>query len=127
MINEIHFTLIEARETLKTVLPDIKSMIDVMQELKNMSLNIYRHPYFSGKPQNGEQYHPLELNVLKIVKRIRAKGIHIKNMETGLIDFPAIRKNGDEVFLCWMFGEDDISFWHNIQDGFAGRQSISTM
>jgi hypothetical protein len=47
----------------------------------------------------------------------------IKDINTGLLDFPAIR-DGREVYLCWKNGEGDIAYWHEIEDGFAGRQSI---
>jgi hypothetical protein len=50
-------------------------------------------------------------------------GVLIKDINTGLLDFPAIRDER-EVYLCWKFGEDDIAFWHEIEEGFAGRQSI---
>jgi hypothetical protein len=50
-------------------------------------------------------------------------GIHVKDLDTGLIDFSALR-DGREVYLCWRVGEDDIQFWHEVEAGFAGRQSI---
>jgi hypothetical protein len=61
------------------------------------------------------------------VKIITTKGILIKGIDDGLIDFPHIRENGDEVYLCWKVGEDKIEYWHNIPDGFAGRRSIEEL
>lgn len=50
--------------------------------------------------------------------------IQIKDLERGLIDFPAII--GDkEVFLCWEQEEDDIEFWHDLDAGYAGREKLS--
>ena len=49
--------------------------------------------------------------------------IQIKDIERGLIDFPAII--GDkEVFLCWEKDEDDIEFWHDLDAGYAGREPL---
>ena len=61
------------------------------------------------------------LNML--LHQIQDMGIYVKDLETGLIDFPALRE-GQEVYLCWKFGEESIEFWHEIDAGFAGRQSI---
>ena len=58
-----------------------------------------------------------------LIHSIQDLGILIKDINTGLIDFPAIKDN-HEVYLCWKYGEDDIQFWHEVADGFAGRQPI---
>lgn len=61
----------------------------------------------------------------QIVRQILATGAQIKDINTGLLDFPALR--GDrEVYLCWKVGEPEIGFWHEIEAGFAGRQSIDS-
>ena len=56
---------------------------------------------------------------------IYSLGVEIKGIEQGLVDFPAVRQNGEEVFLCWKMDEDDIEFWHSIEDGFQGRHHIN--
>jgi hypothetical protein len=54
---------------------------------------------------------------------INATGAQIKSLEEGLLDFPA--KRGDEdVLLCWKLGEDEIGFWHGVDEGFAGRRPL---
>ncbi len=57
------------------------------------------------------------------VRQILATGAQIKDIDTGLLDFPAWRE-GHEVYLCWKVGEDEIAFWHEVDAGFAGRQPI---
>ena len=62
--------------------------------------------------------------VLKsVVEKIAELGCQIKDLETGLIDFPTLYKDR-EVYLCWKLGESGISFWHYVEDGFRGRQAI---
>jgi hypothetical protein len=51
----------------------------------------------------------------------QCREILIKDLERGLIDFPAIL-GGREVFLCWERGEEDIEFWHELDSGYAGRE-----
>ncbi|HLW44181.1 MAG TPA: DUF2203 domain-containing protein [Candidatus Acidoferrales bacterium] len=55
--------------------------------------------------------------------RIHATGCVVKDLDAGLLDFPAILKN-EEVYLCWRVGEDRIRFYHRQDEGFAGRKPI---
>ena len=51
-------------------------------------------------------------------------GVQIKDFERGLIDFPAMR-DGKVVLLCWQLGEnEELSWWHDVDAGFAGRQPL---
>jgi len=59
----------------------------------------------------------------KLVDEIAGHGAEVKDLDSGLIDFPALRK-GETVLLCWQLGEDEIAFWHGIDDGFAGRRPL---
>ena len=59
------------------------------------------------------------------IERIQEIGCQVKDLETGLIDFPTLYRD-QEVYLCWKLGESSISFWHHIEDGFRGRQPINS-
>jgi len=50
-------------------------------------------------------------------------GCLIKDLDIGLIDFPTLFR-GKEVYLCWKLGENGISFWHGVDEGFRGRKAI---
>jgi len=52
-----------------------------------------------------------------------ARGIVVRDIEQGLIDFPAERE-GREIFLCWRLGEEAVDFWHTPEAGFPGRQPL---
>ena len=58
-----------------------------------------------------------------VLGEFQSRGILIKDLDRGLIDFPAII-GGKEVFLCWEKGEDDIEFWHDLESGYSGREPI---
>ena len=58
-----------------------------------------------------------------IVSEIEESGAHLKDVQLGLVDFPAER-DGEIVYLCWQFGESEVAFWHRVDDGFAGRQRL---
>ena len=58
-----------------------------------------------------------------VVQEIEASGAHLKDVQLGLVDFPA-EKDGEVVYLCWQFGEPEVGFWHRMEDGFAGRKPL---
>ena len=58
-----------------------------------------------------------------ILQRFAAREIQIKDINRGLIDFPAF-VGGKEVFLCWEKGEEDVEFWHELDTGFGGRERL---
>ena len=58
-----------------------------------------------------------------VVQEIEASGVHLKDVQLGLVDFPA-EIDGEIVYLCWQFGEPEIAFWHRVEDGFAGRRPL---
>lgn len=57
------------------------------------------------------------------VDKIEEMGVLIKDLDTGLVDFPTLFR-GEEVYLCWRMDEDTIGHWHGVNDGFAGRRPI---
>lgn len=59
----------------------------------------------------------------RLVDEIAEHGAEVKDLDTGLIDFPALRR-GETVLLCWKLGEDEIRYWHGLEDGFAGRRLL---
>jgi hypothetical protein len=60
---------------------------------------------------------------LACVDRLEELGVVLKDVDLGLLDFPAERE-GEEVLLCWHVGEDSVAFWHGLDEGFAGRKPI---
>lgn len=60
------------------------------------------------------------------VVRIDELGITLREIETGLIDLPALA-SGRQIWLCWRLGEDDVAFWHELSDGFAGRRPLTEL
>ena len=57
------------------------------------------------------------------VSEIDAIGVQVKDLDTGLLDFPYVI-NGEIVLLCWKMGESAITHWHGTDEGFAGRKPI---
>lgn len=57
------------------------------------------------------------------VRQIDAWGITLRDIGTGLIDLPALA-NGRPIWLCWRLGEGDITWWHDLEAGLAGRRPL---
>jgi hypothetical protein len=60
------------------------------------------------------------------VTRLVDRDVTLREIATGLIDFPALA-NGRQVWLCWRLGEADIGWWHELGDGFGGRSPLSEL
>lgn len=65
----------------------------------------------------------VESAVRSALERIHSTGCLVKDLDVGLLDFPA-RINDEEVYLCWRLGEDRIRFYHRQDEGFAGRKPL---
>jgi len=63
------------------------------------------------------------IDIRSLVDAIEETGALVKDIDTGLVDFPSIRE-GRVVFLCWKMGEDKIRYWHETDAGFADRQEL---
>jgi hypothetical protein len=61
--------------------------------------------------------------VARCVNAIHGLGVIVKDPDEGLVDFPSERL-GQPVYLCWRVGEDEIGFWHGVDEGFAGRKPL---
>lgn len=70
-------------------------------------------------PRFGE----LKSEIVRLIHRIESLGCVVKDIDLGLIDFPADR-GGESIFLCWKAGEPSVAFWHSSEEGFRERRPI---
>lgn len=121
-----YFTLDEANDLLKELRPLVGRMLEVRQQLLNLQPElepVLRKVLGNGGNQVASQAAVYFEELRELVDRIQASGVELKDVNTGLLDFRSLR-DGREVYLCWRYGEDAISFWHDIDAGFAGRQPL---
>jgi len=123
-----YFTLQQANETLTKVRP----MMDEIMSIRQKVLETFPDTWPDVVRTAGNGGNPALSKLLfefdrfdMLIHQILGLGIEIKDINIGLIDFPALKDN-IEVYLCWRYGEEDIQFWHEIDAGFAGRQPIAT-
>ena len=122
------FTLEQANEALKLIRPLMEDIQAIRQRILASQPEAW--PAIEKSVGNGgnralsnlvQDFELLDA----LVHRILETGVQIKDVNLGLLDFSALR-DGREVYLCWKFGEGDIAYWHEVDAGFAGRQSIVT-
>jgi len=121
-----YFTLQEANETLDLIRP----WMDEVQAIRQKVLKNQPEAWPAIQKSAGNGGNRALSNLVQdfekfdaLIHRIQATDVLIKDINLGLLDFPAL-KDGREVYLCWQYGEGEIAFWHEIEEGFAGRQSI---
>lgn len=128
-----HYTLEEAEASLPWVGDAIDAMREATMELLDARTKL--SALLEAIRSNGGSTHEEEVDdarsrVEKSTEALRLpleefeeRGIIIRDLQRGLIDFPAMRE-GREVYLCWIYGEERIDYWHEIDTGFAGRQPL---
>jgi hypothetical protein len=121
-----HFSVEQANALLPRVRLIIESVLAARQRIIEARPEVL--PVFEKAIGNGGSKKAGELieefkTIERGIKAIQDLGIVVKDINTGLIDFPALR-GGREVFLCWRYDEPEVAFWHDLQAGFAGRQPL---
>ena len=128
-----YFTTEQANEALQVVRPLTEELVEhrrALLELQELQSSLKQR--IAG---NGGNVEPRELQdmqerldeevagIARCVARIHEAGGLVKDLDAGLVDFPA-RREGEEVLLCWRLGEDEVGFWHGLEEGFSGRKPL---
>ena len=127
------FTLEEANAALTELRPIVERMVEHRRNLT--AAQVQQAELVTRIAGNGGDMVPSDLHeaadtiqreaaaISDCAERINAAGAEVKSLEEGLLDFPARR--GDEVvLLCWKLGEDEIRYWHRVDEGFGGRKPL---
>ena len=127
------FTPEEANEALVELRPIVERMVQHRRNLTAAQLQ--QTELVTRIAGNGGDMVPSDLHeaadaiqreaeaISACAEQINAVGAEVKSLEEGLLDFPARR--GDEiVLLCWKLGEDEIHYWHRVDEGFGGRKPL---
>ena len=128
------FTLDEAQSLLPVLESLLKRAIEGRRSAQNIETGLNglaQRIYFSGgmrvntvgiAKQRAEMEAHLK-QVRESIAEIDAIGVQVKDLETGLLDFPC-RVDDQVVLLCWRMGEPAIEHWHTVEAGFQGRQPV---
>ena len=127
------FTLEQANEALVELRPIVERMV---QHRRNLTAaQVQQAELVTRIAGNGGDLVPSDLHdaadtiqreaaaISECAERINAVGAEVKSLEEGLLDFPA-RRGEEVVLLCWKLGEDEIHYWHRVDEGFSGRKPL---
>jgi len=114
-----YFTPAEARKTLPLVRQIVKDILDTTREMRLIADEL------GSNAEDDPVIRKMAGDVDGFMKELEEIGCYFKdwNFSIGLVDFPAVI-DGKEVFLCWKSDEEEIRFYHSIEDGFTGRIPI---
>ncbi len=123
MITETkYFTPSEAKKTLPLVRKIVKDILDTTKEMRLIAEDV------DGKIESSNTWNQVQKMVSEVngfIQELEEIGCLYKdwNFTIGLVDFPSVI-DGREVYLCWRSDEDDIKFYHGIEEGYTGRKPI---
>ncbi len=120
--------------TLRELLPRLKTWASRLGEVHAELARLARfwgeelaardHPDHGLSGRLEAEWRNLTKRLDEAVSALRAQGIEVKRLETGLVDFYAL-VDGELVLLCWQSDEAEVGFYHTLEAGFAGRRPIS--
>jgi hypothetical protein len=125
VIHERHFTVEEANAQLERIEPMLLKLREAKNELLDDEAReaLTEASTTNGGGEPGKQVGEAFLEVRRILAELNEAGIVVRDVDRGLIDFPAMI-DGEEVYLCWQLGEGEIAFWHDLESGFGGRRPL---
>ena len=128
-MEERTFTLAEAKSLLPqleekplSVKTEKEVLVRSHGEIKRASANAQAN----GGSFAGPRYIRALERISDSVEAIQEMGVLVKDLDIGLCDFPYLY-DGRVVYLCWKLGELEIRYWHEVEDGYAGRQPIESL
>jgi hypothetical protein len=131
------FTPDEANDLLARVRPLAEQMVE--HRRRQRAAQERREAVLARITGNGGDFTPTELaelaedvereatEVARAVRAITELGAQVKDLDTGLLDFPGTRPSGEQILLCWRLGEDEVAWWHTERDGFGGRRPLDEL
>ena len=127
------FTLEEANELVPWLETTFQRLVPAQEELTALQsrlLVLQRQRRSNGASSSQSEVNQVQEEQDRLgqrfeesIREITNQGILVRDVARGLVDFPSIRE-GREVYLCWIGGEEQIEFWHETDRGFAHRQPL---
>jgi hypothetical protein len=128
-----YFGIDEANAVVADARPVLEELRADRERVAELQAGLQRDRENNGSAEHAEQLAEREQQLRDIVRRMQADvaqidewGITLREIGTGLIDFPALA-NGRPIWLCWRLGETDIEWWHEANVGFDQRQPLSEL
>ncbi|QQG49502.1 MAG: DUF2203 domain-containing protein [archaeon] len=121
------FTPQEASKLLSDIKPKVKELIERKKVLSTLHQEMERYNLLGFKTaevaEKAALLDALVEGMTQKLAELEDLGVIVKDLDFGLVDFPAERY-GENVLLCWRYGESLVSYWHKPTEGYNGRRSL---
>jgi hypothetical protein len=124
-----YFTVAEANRSLVLVKRIVADIVRHYAGLGDLQETLEAAAACGARKQSDSARDELLRTVEKLqacLEELEEIGVELKDWSRGIVDFPC-RVDAQEVYLCWEHGQDQVAYWHEVQDGYAGKQPITTL
>jgi len=119
---DVNKILLEIQKQFSQIILLRNKVISLQEDLQKITNEGSKLGTFIAKKQ---ELNSAVSRLYKEIEGLEKRGIMIKSVDDGLLDFPSLRFD-EEVWLCWKYGESEIKFWHGRDEGFMGRKPLAS-
>lgn len=117
------YTVEEANALLDYLAPTLVELREKFEEAARIRVAVGQAAASNGGSSDRETWARTLARVDELVERLQDWEVELRDIATGLVDFPATIE-GEDAYLCWRLGEPEVSHWHSPDDGFRGRRPL---
>jgi len=128
-----YYDLDAANARISELRPVLEALRDDRDDVAESQRQLSRFRATNGSSDHAAELERREDHVREVVQRmtqsvaqIEAWGVTLRDISSGLVDFPALAM-GRPIWLCWRLGEGDIDWWHELEAGIAGRRPLAEL
>jgi hypothetical protein len=122
-MSDVSYTVESANALLPQLAPALVELREKFEEAEKIREAYSQIAAGNGRSQRQGEEQRKMARVAELLGRLEEWGIQLRDITTGLVDFPA-EMSGERVLLCWRLGEEEVAFYHSPEDGFRGRRPL---
>ena len=117
------YSLDDANALLPHLAPTLIELQDKFEAAADIKVKILQAAATNGGSAKREKWLRILARVAELMDRLHEWEIVLRDISTGLVDFPTM-VGGEDAYFCWKLGEPEVAHWHSPEDGFKGRRKL---
>ena len=117
------YSVEEANALLPYLAPTLVELREKYEEAAMIRNAVAQAAATNGGSHKRDDWSRTLARVSELLERIEEWQVQLKDVATGLVDFPTVI-DGEDALLCWRLGEPEVAWWHSPDDGFVGRRPL---
>ena len=118
------YTVAEANALLPYLAPTLVELREKYELAEEARAAVAHAAAGNGWSEKRERWSATMARVAELVERLEEWGVELRDLSTGLVDFPAMMVD-EEIYLCWRLGEPEVAWYHSRTEGFGGRRRLT--